>query len=477
MENIKDQYTYPLEEAAIVENIDNAIDERYEDIVISFEKGILKILMLGDGMDKRTFNEILPRIAATTKFEAKSKVLGRYGWGMKIAVGISNQVWVETKKGSFRGAQLWALIDKIPQRADVEPKEIKRECDFTLVEMDLKEDYATKLSRETIVKIIQKFYPTILNGAKVINRYGHYRKVRIFYNSEQIPPPIVPKIAEKQYLKAKIGDKEATGCVFLVEQDLPEQERGINIIVHGRAIKREFFSIHHDMDKRITGYIHADFLIEDLYGDKTQIKTSSRYKSFAQQMSKQLLNFAEKIGAFRESTPVHDIVRHVLNDINKLVRDFPELKALFQRAIKKEFLQKSGGKERSSLGNGLRIGRGIESGEGGGKGVPWGPGPDEGKAPTGELGDLEVVQRKRRGGLAIKPGRYSRQEESWFLPPGVVIINQSFPTYLKAEKLGKRTLEYHVGRCVVEAILNYAITEGEMKPEDRSLVLAKWGEL
>jgi hypothetical protein len=57
-----------------------------------------------------------------------------------------------------------------------------------------------------------------------------------------------------------------------------------------------------------------------------------------------------------------------------------------------------------------------------------------------------------------------------------VFLNQSFPTYLKAEKLGKKTLEYHMGRCVIEAILNYAVKEGEMSPEDRPAVLAKWGE-
>jgi hypothetical protein len=478
MENIEDLYTYPLEEAAIVENVDNAIDERYEKIELSFKNGVLRILMLGDGMDKKTFNETLPKIAATTKSETPSKGLGRYGWGMKIGISISDQIRVETRKASFRGAQLWKLIDGIPHKADDEPKEIAISCDFTLVELALKEDYADKLSRESIIRTVQKYYPTILNGAKVRNRYGQYRKISVFYDSSQIPPPPLPEIVEKKPLNVKFKDKEATGYVFLVEQDLPEEERGINIIVHGRAIKRDFFDVHHDMDKRITGYVHADLLIDDLVNDKTQLRRSSKYRLFAQKMSEQLLQFAESIGAFKEAAPVSDIVRRVIKDVDRLMKNFPELKTLFQKPVKEEFLQKKGSKDRVSLGEGAEIKRGVESGGGGGKGVPWGPGSESEKAPTGEPGDLEAERRRRKGGLEVKPGRYARQEESWFSPPGIVFINQSFSTYLKAEKMGKKTLEYHIGRCIIEAILNYAINkEKVMKLEDWPAVLARWGEL
>ena len=35
MRDIEDHYTYPIEEAAITENVDNCIDERYEEIHLS----------------------------------------------------------------------------------------------------------------------------------------------------------------------------------------------------------------------------------------------------------------------------------------------------------------------------------------------------------------------------------------------------------------------------------------------------------
>ena len=55
------------------------------------------------------------------------------------------------------------------------------------------------------------------------------------------------------------------------------------------------------MDRRIAGYIHADFLIEDIAGDKTSLRrSSSRWKLLSGGASKQLSKFMKEIGAIRE---------------------------------------------------------------------------------------------------------------------------------------------------------------------------------
>ena len=61
----------------------------------------------------------------------------------------------------------------------------------------------------------------------------------------------------------------------------------------------------------------------------------------------------------------------------------------------------------------------------------------------------------------------------------MVIVNSLFPTYKKAERMG--SLSYHMVRCGIEALLNYAVENGYISKEKlrdyRFDVLAKWGEL
>jgi hypothetical protein len=482
-EDIESLYTYDLEQAAIVENIDNAIDERYTHIDLQPNKGDLRILMVGDGMSKEIFEEVLPKIAATTKYE-DFQSLGRHGWGMKIGMRVAEEMWIETKKGDYHRAQSWRVIDRRPKYGFSESLKLFIDQDFTLVELmgvhrtENFKGYDEAYIRQTI----QKFYPTILSGIKVKNRYGEARKIVITINSDPIPPPELPEVEKRCILKAKVADEEATGYVYLVSQKLPDEEQGINIIVRGRAIKRDFFGVYFgDKRNRITGYIHADFLLPDLYGDKTNLKITGRYRALLNQISKKLYKFGEEIGAI-ESLPVGDVFRRACHEINKVMKSFPELKDLFKKTglIGDQFMPKKGGGILSKIEEGMVLGRGEEPGGEGGEGVPIGPGNEEGKAPSGKPGEKEAVRKRGRIGLEFKPIKDPGREESWFSPPGIIYINQAAPTYKKAEKF-KKTLQYHVGRVAIEAILTFAIERGYIKPEEaksfRLNVLYTWGQL
>jgi hypothetical protein len=70
--------------------------------------------------------------------------------------------------------------------------------------------------------------------------------------------------------------------------------------------------------------------------------------------------------------------------------------------------------------------------------------------------------------------------EAWFSPgEGAIIVNSSFPTFKKAEKMGSKT--YHMIRCAIESLIEHAsrtgIIEKEKAESYRVQVLAKWGEL
>ncbi len=137
MENIREYYTIPIEEAAIVENVDNCIDEDYHTICFNTTGGDLEILMSGDGMTEEVFCKILTKIAATTKFEdRRGSALGRYGWGMKISMYVGDCVIVETKYDSYHAAQSWRLLEGIPKRKKIDPMRNLPE-NFSIVQVKL----------------------------------------------------------------------------------------------------------------------------------------------------------------------------------------------------------------------------------------------------------------------------------------------------------------------------------------------------
>lgn len=487
MENIKEQYVnISIEEAIIVENVDNFIDERYAEIHFDLEDGVLQILMLGDGMNSKVFWETFPKIAATTKVIEKLRSgLGRYGWGMKVSMCVADHIVIETRKGDFRGAQSWKLIDGIPQYKKESPKEQSNK-DFTSVAIKLNESYRQKITSQFVKKTLQKFYPTILSGAPILNRHGDKRKLKVFLNSELVDPPAMVEYEKKKPIKAKVVGRHATGYVYLTKESLSKEERGISIIVHGRKIVKDFFGVHGSKDDRIAGHLHADMLIEDIAGDKTLIRRASyRWRKLSETVAKQLGGFMKEIGAIREEKLPKDIKKYVHEEINKLIKSFPELQELAKKvgiSIGGDVLiPKIGGDVLAKLEEGSTRTRGLESGSGkGGLGVPTGPGEESARAPSNEMGEKRAVRKKRRRGLQINVRPEPEiKKEAWFSPNGFVIINSRFPTYDKAKKLGSS--KYHMCRCCIEALLNYAIENEIIKEKEatdyRNEVLAKWGGL
>jgi len=489
MENIKDHYVnLSIEEAVIVENVDNCIDERYSEIHFNMKSdGMLEILMLGDGIPPKIFFNTLPKIAATVKIPKKRvAALGRYGWGMKICMCVADYVIIETKYNNFHGAQSWKLFNGIPKRRKEQPKKKIRK-NFTLITIKLTNEYKEKITSQFIEETLRKFYPTILRGARVQNRHGERRTLKMFVNSRPVAPPPEISYEKRKPLTVKIGSYKATGYIYLAKETLDKEDTGIAIIVHGRKITRDFFGTHGSMDQRITGYLHADMLIEDLAGDKTILRrNSSRWRKLSEGAAKQLAEFMKEIGAIREEKLPKKMIKRIHEEINNLIRHFPKLQELARKAgisVSREVLiSKQDGEVPTKLEEGSQRTRGIEAGSKGGQGVPVKPGEEPDKAPSGEEGESRAVRssRRRKRGLEI----YVRPEpdikkEAWFSPEGVIIVNSSFPTYKKADKM--RSLEYHMERCAIEALLNYAIETEIIKKEEATKywdeVFAKWGEL
>lgn len=487
MENIRDQYTIALEEAVIVENVDNCIDENYHTICFNTTTDSLEILMLGDGMTEEVFWKTLAKIAATTKFEERSgKALGRYGWGMKISMYVSDFVIVETKRDDFHGAQRWRLVDGIPKRMRLEPSKAFSE-NFSSVQIILKNEFNHMSIPSFLEQTMQKYYPTILHGAKVTDRNGKKRELKVFINSKFVSPAREVEYEKKRPLAAKVDGESVSGYVLLSKEKLPEDDQGIKIIINGRKIMKDFFGVYGDKNDRVTGYLNADVLVEDIAGDKTSIRRiSSHWRQLNEKIGTQLTEFMKEINAIREEKLPEKMFKQIQAEINNILKSFPELQELAKKAgisISGDILVPSQkGDVSTQLAQGSKGEHGEEAGSGGGAGIPVSPGEQLTKAPSDQSGDDKATkERKKRRGLNILSRPEAKvRSEAWFsLSEGIVIVNSLFPTYKKAERMG--SMSYHMLRCGIEALLNYAAENGyinKTKLEDyRYEVFAKWGEL
>lgn len=487
MENIRDHYTIPIEEAVIVENVDNCIDEDYHTICFNTTGADLEILMLGDGMNEEVFCKILTKIAATTKFEdRRGSALGRYGWGMKISMYVGDCVIVETKNNSFHSAQSWRLVDGIPKRRKVDPTKSQAE-NFSAVQIKLKNEFKHMSSSEFLERTLQRYYPTILQGAKVFGKNGRKRELKVFIDSKQACPPKEIEYEKKKPLAAKVDGEPVTGYVMLAKNELNEEDQGIKIIVNGRKITKDFFGVWGDKNNRVTGYLHADILIGDLAGDKTALrKTTSHWRVLNERVAAQLSEFMKEIKAVKEEKLPEKEFRQIQLEINSILRSFAELQDLAIKAgislSQDALIPRAGGNIATMLEPGSAGEHGTESGSGGGEGIPVQPGDQSSKAPSEKPGDKSATkEQKRRRGLNIYPRSEPQvRDEAWFSPgEGIIIANSSFPTYKKAERMQSRA--YHMVRVGLEALLNYAAENGYIKKDKlkelRFDVLAKWGEL
>jgi hypothetical protein len=480
MENIRDHYSIPLEQTPILENMDNCIDEEnYREINFRANKNILEIEMIGSGMDQHTFFHVLPKLAGTTK--GAKPGLGHYGWGMKVGMCVSEEMTIENKRGDFHAAQRWWLKHGEPWKKRIEP-ERSLPYDAVIITHKLNEEFSKKITLSLIQETLQGFYPTLLDGVPVLGR-----KIKVTLNGEPMLPPSWPEYEHKQAIWADIDGQKATGKIYVAKKPLPENLQGIAIIVCGRKITRDDFGIHSKVDDRLTGYLHADMLYQDVKGDKTIIRRSEdTWEKLSKGIGKQLGEFMRKIGALEEKGLDTRDLEFVNRELAKVLADFPELNPMKFEIYKDVLIEKSSGGEPIILRKGGQPTQ--RTGTGPSRDTTCAvvkPGTDDREGPTPEKGEKRATPRRRK----VKSGPEIREinspdfrKEAWFSEgEGKVWINNAMVSFKKAERWGIKTKRYHVLRCSMDALLEWAVQDERVNLdkyfEIRNELFLKWGGL
>jgi len=489
MTNLLEHYSYPMEEATIVENMDNFIDEKgYTRIEFCSAKDNFTIKMYGSGIPAEVFNTTLHTLAGTTK--TKGQGLGHYGWGMKVGLGIADRIQIFTKREQFQGGQEWIVDAKgIPQHAVLQSPNFTE--DMTIIEHQLKQDFQGKIDEVFVCSTLQKFYPTVLDGAPC-----NGRTVEVLVNGKKVEPPEI-SYTKKVPVHCDFEDNEICGYFLYNDKEYDEKYDKVAVIVFGRVIMREAFGV--PTGGKVSGYIHADVLADEVRGDKTVIKRSSKlWNGISTIIGKQLNDFLKSIGELKEEeTWDSDFIRSLHQDINETIRHFPDLFGDFkarserrQTAIMSptgafQFGEGMGGQSAVNAGAGGSGGGGGNKTTDSGGTDPNSTGPDFSK--KGEISGFIKNYRKKIG-VQIRPKPLEQKVEALFdYPVSTVFINTNFPTYRKAEASGKRVLNYHCNRCTYDALLEYVI-ENKTDEKDvgdrlkefmfqRTEILSKWGEM
>jgi hypothetical protein len=162
LEDLRDTYPCPPEEAIITELIANSLDSGAS--LICFwtrpEERMLTVIDNGTGMNRADL-ENYHDIAATTK--ARGKGIGFAGLGVKLSLLFAEVVVTETRCGTFHGATSWRLDG--PQRAPwdfVLPPGAITAGNGTAVSIVLRTPTSLLLDPRFVQRVIQRhFYPLL----------------------------------------------------------------------------------------------------------------------------------------------------------------------------------------------------------------------------------------------------------------------------------------------------------------------------
>jgi hypothetical protein len=466
LEDIRDAYPFPYEEAIITELVANSLDSGASQIgfLIDPESRTLSIVDNGKGMIDRDLEEYHD-IAATTK--VKGKGIGFAGVGIKLALLCAESVVTETKRNAFHKATQWAL--ESDQRAPwkfIKPPGLVSFSQGTAVTIAFR-FYDSQLFDGAFIRdVLQKhFYPILdLEFMKILKSI-YKDGVTFFIDGQQIDLPEVERVDRKRNpFVVEIGRRgKPVGIGFLrkSQQELPEGERGVAISTYGKVIKRgwDWIGISPRNPMRLTGIVEVPQLSEilttnkaDFLKDVGSLQKYYRYRKAIQEAIEPILReFGELSGVHekpeKDLRPLEKEIERVLEN---LLDDFPELNPLFGRKRKAEpatgIIPDPNASAIGIIAQGVETMTGTEGGGGEGAGVEalQGDLPGEYIEPSSEKmepGRQHEGSRKRPGLMIGFEDREDRKEFGW-LSESTIWVNKGHPTYKRA--FDSEAEHYHI---------------------------------
>jgi hypothetical protein len=494
LEDIRDTYPFPVEEAVITELVANALDSGATEIRFTTQPEAFIVVDNGQGMSPSQL-ERYHDIATTTK--ERGKGIGLAGLGAKLALLAAHTVLTETRSGRFCNATRWRFESQ--QRAPwelIEPGDLIQGPQGTAVTLEL--DRASPLAEGCYVSsIIQNhFQPLLEAGFRPLTDQLYPNGIRFWVNGHPLKPRKVPGVRELRPFTVQLGNSgRAVGIGFLGRgrRSLPESDQGIAISAYGKVVKRgwDWLGLTPRHPQSLTGLVEVPALVAllttnkaDFLKDGTSLNRYYRYRKAIQQTLAPILReLGEAVPARQRSAPeVRPLERDVEQVLGGLIENYPEIAPLVGRRRTRRqgftLLPTVEGTATVLLTQGLHERNGhnhapVDHEPAGSASEP--STPKDGKLETNEDGEISAGLR---AGKRVAPGLMlgfedaPRRSELGWLVENTIWVNRAHPAYQKA--IGAGHENYHVVLSVVWVLLGH-LDDRHSAQEFISQFLRGWG--
>ena len=352
LEDIRDTYPFPAEEAILSELVANALDSGASEIrfQVSSRDKTLTVVDNGRGMSPPQL-EHYHDIAATTKVRGKG--IGFAGIGAKLALLVANAVITETKAGRSYSATRWRLESS--QRAPwelVEPQGILESLKSgTAVTLVFRE--SSPLVEPHYVELILQshFHPLLDETFREIFKSLYPGGIRFFVNNRIVASPELAELRERKTFVVRAsqsasssarGKPVGVGFIGRSEEDLPEAQRGVGISAYGKVIKRgwDWIGLTPKHPARLSGVVEVPALVEilttnkaDFLKDSGSLKKYYRYRKAIQAALNPILHDLGETAPVRErlERDVRPLEREVERVLGTMIGEYPEIAPLIGR--------------------------------------------------------------------------------------------------------------------------------------------------
>lgn len=350
LEDIRDTYPFPVEEAIITELVANALDSGASEIRF-LTKGREKTLTVvdnGRGMTPPQL-EHYHDIAATTKVRGKG--IGFAGVGAKLALLVADAVITETKAGRSYTGTRWRLESS--QRAPwelIDPPGVLDTPHGTAVTLVFSGASPLLESRAIELILQDHFYPLLDETFREIFKSLYPEGIHFFVNGRMVQPPEQTELRERrsfvvrvsQSTKSARGQPVGVGFVGRSEEDQPETQRGIGISAYGKVIKRgwDWLALTPKHPARLSGIVEVPALAEilttnkaDFLKDSASLKRYYRYRKAIQMALNTILRDLGETAPVREhpDREVRPLERELERVLGNMIEEYPEIGPLIGR--------------------------------------------------------------------------------------------------------------------------------------------------
>jgi len=478
LEDIRDSYNMPVEEAILTELVANALDSRATKIefLISPKEAKFTVRDNGQGMKRNKIKDY-HNIATTTKIRGKG--IGFAGIGAKLSLLLSKSVITETKgeRGSHCATR-WHLAAN--NRAPWEFIPLSQNINSptgTAVTIELSNQESPLLSENFVLKTIKKhFYPLLhpnfLNS--ILNQI--YKKgVAFFINGKKIgldnfEPPDSFR-AFRVFLGKKVKSLAGFGYLVKSEKEIAPEFAGIGVSTYGKVIKWgwDWLGILPKSPFKIYGLVEIPSFSEilttnknDFLRDSTSLK---KYYKFRKAIQEAILPILDEMGEERFSFEsdlkrLKPLEKEIEESLRYLLNNFPELTPLVgvrRKTLTDGILTENNEASIKIIPEEIKVQEKIE---------------EELERKIKEVSRRQTGERIKIPTLAIGFEKNSSPVELARIIKNAILVNTNHPAYQKSKI--ENSEEYHLLLSVAWVLSKYL--EENHSPQDFiGQFLATWG--